>query len=128
MTADEILDRLMRVGVRVGKVVDALPDTRLGRHVAGQLVRCGTSPLPNYAEGCAAESRDDFIHKLSVVLKELRETTVWLKFIVLAELLPGQKMADVIDESTQLEKIIGKSLVTAKRNAGRMTEQSPKRR
>ena len=118
----------MRVGVRVGKVVDALPDTRLGRHVAGQLVRCGTSPLPNYAEGCAAESRDDFIHKLSVVLKELRETTVWLKFIVLAELLPGQKMADVIDESTQLEKIIGKSLVTAKRNAGRMTEQSPKRR
>ena len=68
--AEENLDRLLAIAVRVGKVVDALPDTKLGRHVAGQLVRSGTSPPPNYAEGCAAESRDDFIHKLSVVLKE----------------------------------------------------------
>ena len=115
--AEQILERLMILGVRTGKVVDALPDTRLGRHVAGQLVRCGTSPSPNYAEGCAAESREDFIHKLSIVLKELRETSVWLKFIVLAELLPKQKLAELLDEARQLENIIAKSLVTAKRNA-----------
>jgi len=62
----DLSDRLLGFAVRVGKVVDALPDTRLGRHVAGQLVRCGTSAGPNYEEGCAAESRADFIHKLSI--------------------------------------------------------------
>ena len=105
----------MDAGVRVGKVVDALPDTRLGRHIAGQLIRCGTSPAPNYAEGCAAESRDDFVHKLSIVLKELRETGVWLQFIVRSKLLPNQKMLDLIDEVDQLGRIIGRSIVTAKR-------------
>ena len=74
MTSDELLERLIDFAVRVGKVVDALPDTRMGRHVAGQLVRSGTSPAPNYEEGCAAESRADFIHKLSICLKELRES------------------------------------------------------
>jgi four helix bundle protein len=76
MTPDELCDRLLEFAVRVGKVVDALPDTRLGRHVAGQLVRCGTSSPPNYEEGCAAESRGDFIHKLKIVLKELRGNTL----------------------------------------------------
>ena len=116
MTPEDVLDRLLAIAVRVGKVVDSLPDTKLGRHVAGQLVRCGTSPPPNYAEGCSAESRDDFVHKLSIVLKELRETGVWLKFIVLSEMLPGQKLADLSDEVQQLVNIVAQSLITAKRN------------
>jgi four helix bundle protein len=77
MTSDELLERLIDFAARVGKVVDALPDTRMGRHVAGQLVRSSTSPAPNYEEGCAAESRADFIHKLSICLKELRESRSW---------------------------------------------------
>jgi len=103
--------------VRVGKVVDALPDGRLARHIAGQLIRSGTSPAPNYEEGCAGESRDDFIHKLSVCLKELRESHVWLKMVVLANLLPKKKMGDLVDESGQLCRIIASSIVTAKKNA-----------
>lgn len=67
---EDLEDRLLDFSVRVGKVVDALPDTRLGRHVAGQLVRSGTSRAPNYAEACAAESKKDFIHKLGIALKE----------------------------------------------------------
>jgi|ERR1051325_42027 four helix bundle protein len=114
MTADELSERLLEFAVRVGKIIDALPDTRLGRHVAGQLVRCGTSGPPNYEEGCAAESRADFIHKLKVVLKELRETRFWLRYIVRTELLPVQRMDSMVDESTQLCNIFGKSLVTAK--------------
>ena len=58
------------------------PRTRLGRHIAGQLVRCGTSPGPNYEEGCAAESRADFVHKLSICLKELRESRFWIRLII----------------------------------------------
>jgi four helix bundle protein len=73
MRPEELSERLSNYAVRLGKVVDAVPDTRLGRHIAGQLVRCGTSPPPNYEEACAAESRADFIHKLLVVLKELRD-------------------------------------------------------
>ena len=116
MTPEELSERLLDFAVRVGKVVDALPDTRIGRHVAGQLVRCGTSPAPNYEEACGAESKRDFIHKLRICLKELRETRLWLRFIVRAELLPKEKMAELIDESTQLCDIFGKSIATASGN------------
>lgn len=88
MTPEELSVRLWGFAARVGKVVDALPDTSLGRHVASQLVRCGTAAPPNYDEGCNAESGADFIHKLSVALKEQRETLSWLRFIPIAELLP----------------------------------------
>src|SRR5437660_9447887 len=84
MSPEELSDRLWRFAARVGKVVDALPNGRLGRHVAGQLVRCGTAAPPNYDEGCAAESRDDFAHKLSISLKELKETRGWLRFTIIA--------------------------------------------
>jgi four helix bundle protein len=117
--AELLLDRLIDFAAAVGKIVDLLPDTRLGRHVAGQLVRCGTSPAPNYAEGCAAESREDFVHKLSICLKELRETRTWLRLIVRAELLSPAAVAAVLDECVQLCNIIGQSVVTAKNNAAR---------
>jgi four helix bundle protein len=101
MTPDELSERLWHFAARVGKVVDALPDTRLGRHTAGQLVRCGTSAPPNYDEGCAAESRADFIHKLGIALKELRESRGWLGFVVIAELLPTRRITALREESTR---------------------------
>ena len=88
MDPEELSRRLLRFAVQVGRIADRLPDTRLGRHIAGQIVRCATSPPPNYEEACAAESRDDFIHKMSICLKELRETRMWLRLILEAELLP----------------------------------------
>ena len=106
---EDIEVRLLEFAVRVGKAVDALPNTRLGRHIAGQLVRSGTSPAPNYAEGCAAESKKDFIHKLAIVLKELRESSVWIRLIVKSELIPEQRLELLLDESNQLCKIIAKS-------------------
>ena len=116
MTSNELLDRLIDFAARVGKVVDALPDTRMGRHVAGQLVRSGTSPAPNYEEGCAAESRADFIHKLSICLKELRESRCWIRLIVKTEMLTEHRMGELLDECNQLCNIIGQSVVTAKQN------------
>jgi len=95
---DDLLQRLIDFASRVGKVVDALPDTRLGRHIAGQLVRCGTAAAPNYAEAQGAESKNDFIHKLGVSVKELRESLCWLLLIVRAELLPEPRLAPLIDE------------------------------
>src|SRR5688572_4152816 len=118
MTPDELSERLLNFGVRAGKVVDALPDTRMGRHVAGQLVRCSTSGMPNYEEACAAESRADFVHKLRVVLKELRETRGWLRFIIKAEMLPESQLHALHDESCQLCNIVGQSVATASNKKG----------
>ena len=114
MTPEELSERLLEFAAHMGLLIDRLPDTRLGRHVAGQLVRCGTSGPPNYEEACAAESRADFVHKLKVVLKELRETRSWLRYIIKTHLLPAAEIARHLDESTQLCNIIGQSLVTAK--------------
>ena len=112
----DLEERLLEFAARVGKVVDALPDTRLARHIAGQLVRSGTSPAPNYAEACAAESKRDFIHKLGIALKELRESRAWIKLILKAELLPAARISPLLDEVQQLCSILGKSIVTAKAN------------
>ena len=121
MNAHELSERLWRFAARVGKVVDALPDTRLGRHVAGQLVRSGTAAAPNYDEGRAGESRADFIHKVNVAPKELVETQGWLEFIVLADLIPQRRMDALLAESHQLCRILGKSVSTAKANRKRTT-------
>ena len=125
MTPDDLSERLWQFAARVGKVVDALPDTRLGRHVAGQLVRCGTAAAPNYDEGCAAESRADFVHKLGVALKELKETRGWLHFIVIADLLAARRISPLSDEGKELSKIVAKSIITAKSNRRRRSEPPP---
>jgi four helix bundle protein len=116
MTPEQLSERLLEFAARTGNVVDALPNTKLGRHIAGQLVRCGTSPGPNYEEACAAESRADFIHKLGIVLKELRESRFWLRLIIRRELLSEQRLAELQDEAAQLCNIIGQAVVTAKAN------------
>lgn len=66
--------RLMDLAVRVVRMAQSLPKTKFGNHVGGQIIRCGTSPAPNYGEAQSAESRSDFIHKMKIVIKELRET------------------------------------------------------
>ena len=78
----DLEDRLIDFAVRIIRLAESLPKTKVGNHVSGQLIRCGTSPAPNYGEAQSAESRADFIHKMKVSLKELRETRVWLLIIV----------------------------------------------
>lgn len=126
MTPDELAERLLEFAARVGKVVDALPQSRLGRHIAGQLVRCGTSPLPNYEEGCAAESRADFVHKLKICLKELRESRAWLRLVIKSNLIAAARMEPLLDECDQLCNILAQSLITAQHNAPAKPKQKPK--
>ena len=107
--------RLIDFAVSIVEVGRALPKTRVGNHIAGQLVRCGTSPAPNYGEAQGAESRSDFIHKMKVCLKELRETRVWLVMIVRAGLVKlASKLDSLIDENNQLISIFVKSIQTAR--------------
>ncbi len=115
MTPEELSDRLLDFAARIGKLADALPDTRMGRHIAGQIIRSGTSAAQNYEEGCAAESRREFAHKLQICLKELRETRLWLRLILRASLLSEKRLTKLLEEADSLCKIIGKTVVTAKR-------------
>src|SRR5678815_2846151 len=115
MKPEDLSERLLEFAVAIGKIVDALPNTPMGRHIGGQLVRSGTSPAPNYEEACAAESRADFVHKLSISLKELRESRCWIRLIFKTEMLPEHRMNELFDECNQLCNIIGQSIVTAKK-------------
>jgi len=113
----DLEQRLTQFAVRVLAVVEALPKTRAGNHVAGQLVRCGTSPTSNYAEAQAAESRGDFIHKMKVCLKELRETRTWLLIIQQKPLIkPAGKLEPLLNECHELISIFVASIATAQRN------------
>lgn len=109
----ELEDRLIDFAVTVCRIAEGLPNTRTGRHVAGQMVRCSTSPPPNYGEAQSAESRRDFVHKLRVCLKELRETSVWIKFIIRAKLCKATELVSTSDECNQLIAIFVASIRTA---------------
>ena len=103
---------------RVIRLVDALPATRAARHVADQLLRCGTSPLANHGELQGAESRKDFIHKLGLCLKEIDEAWRWLRLIRGVPMLPPSKIDPLLIETEELIKIFAASIRTAQRNKG----------
>ena len=110
---DDIEERLIDFAVRVIRLCNAIPKTVAGKHLSGQLVRSGTSPAFNYGEARAAESQRDFVHKMRVVHKELNESHVNLKIILRSELLPADKLVEIMDECDQLCRIIGSSIQTA---------------
>ena len=113
----DLKDRLVEFAVRVINVVEALPETRAGKHVACQLVRSGTSPAPNYGEAQAAESRKDFIHNMKIALKELRETYIWLQIIERKPLCPPERLKNISNECNELIAIFVKSIQTAESNS-----------
>ena len=118
----DLEERLIDFAVRIIRTTESLPKTRAGNHIAGQLVRCGTSPAPNYGEAQSAESRSDFIHKMKVSLKELRETRIWLLMIVKANLIkPMSRLEPLIDENNELISIFVTSVKTAKQKEDKKT-------
>lgn len=112
--ADELEYRLIDFAVRIIKLSANLPKTPAGKHIAGQILRSGTSPAPNYGEARGAESKADFVHKLGIVLKELNETSIWLRIIERSQLLKKELLLEIIGESRELCRIFTSSLKTAK--------------
>ena len=111
----DLEERLIDFAIRIIRIAESLPKTKVGNHIAGQLIRCGTSPAPNYGEAQSAESRADFIHKMKVCLKELRETKIWLLMIIRAKLVkPASKLEPLINENDELISIFVSSIKTAK--------------
>lgn len=122
----DLEDRLVEFSCRIIGLVEALPDTRAGNYIAAQLIRCGLAPALLYGEAQGAESRADFIHKMKICLKELKETRVCLKVIAKAKLIvPIEKLVNIKSENEQLVSIVAKSIETAKKNLN-SEKNSPK--
>ena len=116
-TKFDLEDRLIDFAIRISEVAESLPDTFLGKYLNGQIIRSGTSPALNYGEAQSAESPKDFIQKLKIILKELRETFVSLKIIKRKPLInPVDKLNPIINENNELISIFVKSIETAKKN------------
>ena len=110
----DLEERLLEFAVEIIQLTEALPKTRAGNHVAGQLLRSGTSPYPNHGEAQAAESPKDFVHKLRVGLKELRESHRWLKLVQRVPLIKSpDQIAGIIGECDELIRIFVVSIRTA---------------
>lgn len=113
--ADELEERLIVFAVRIIRLSARLPKTPAGRHIAGQILRSGTSPAPNYGEARGAESHADFVHKLGIVLKELNETSIWLRIIKQGEIFNHESMTGICEECGELSRILTSSLKTARK-------------
>jgi len=112
----DLEERLLNFCVEIIRLTEALPNTRAGNHVAAQLLRSGCSPYPNHGEAQAAESPNDFVHKLRISLKELRETQRWLKLVQRVPLIePPSRVAGLIAECDELIRIFVASIRTAEK-------------
>jgi four helix bundle protein len=117
MSKYDLEERFVNYTCGMIDIVDGLLRTRAGNYIGGQLIRSCHSPAFNYGEAQAAESRADFIHKLKVCLKELKECRVALKVISKKQLmLDKQLLLTMINETNELIAIIGKSISTAESN------------
>ena len=113
MKPQDLEDRLIDFAVAIVDVVEALPHSKAGSHIAGQLIRSGTSPAPNYGEARSAESRRDFVHKMKISLKELRETMTWLKIVSRKQMIVGEGIGAAISDCDELISIFVSSSRTA---------------
>jgi four helix bundle protein len=122
----DLEERLLEYAASIIRLAEKLPNTRAGNHVAGQLLRCGTSALPNHGEAQAAESANDFVHKLRICLKELRESWRWLRLIQRVPLLPSEPvLAELLKETDELVRIFVSGIRTTQERTARAGAQRP---
>lgn len=114
-TAPEIVERCRKFAIRIIRVTSALPKNPAGFAIASQLVRAGTGIGANLEEAQESPTKKDFCHKVSICIKEARETLFWLVIMRDSKLLPSGKLNAIIDESEQVLKILKSILKSAKR-------------
>jgi four helix bundle protein len=115
MDEKELKERTKAFAHRCVKLAIALPKTKLGNHIAGQLIRCSTSVAANYRASCLAQSKASFISKLSVVLEEIDESAFWLEFIIDEKLMPNKRVQSLLNEAGELTAIFYSSRKTARK-------------
>lgn len=112
MERQDLGERLLGYGAQVVVLVEALPRTLACRRIGDQSLRSAISVGANYEEAQAAESKDDFVHKLQGALKELRKSHYWLRLLIKAKTSPSDRVAAILDESTQFRSSLSKAVAT----------------
>ncbi len=116
METAELKQRCKQFSLRVIRLVRALPDDKIGRPIANQLIRSGTSVSANYRAACLARSRADFVSKVGIAVEEADESALWMELIMEDEILPSDKVTPLWQEATELTSIFCASIKTARRN------------
>ncbi len=114
MNAEELAERILDFNEKISKIWPSLQISFIGSHIFRQLFRASSSAGANYEEARGAESRADFLHKMQIVLKELRESAFWLKLLKRAELLTEDKIGPLFTEVEELKRIFSKAVITSK--------------
>ena len=114
MDADDLKDRTKDFAHRCVKLTLSLPNTPLGNHIRGQLIKCSTSVAANYRSVCIAQSKPNFISKLSIVIEEADESCFWMEFIIDEQLLEKQRVLALLQEGCELTSILVSSRKTAR--------------
>ena len=114
MDERELKERTKKFGLRIMKLVDALPNTTSGRAIGNQLIRSGTSVGANYRAACRGRSKAEFIAKLGIVIEEADECGFWLELIMEGNLLPNTQVQPLFKESDELTAIFTASVRTSK--------------
>jgi four helix bundle protein len=124
-SANDLEERLLNFSTEIIRLVDGLPNTRAGNHVAGQLLRSGTSPMPNHGEIQPTESHSDYVRKFQVCLKKLRESKRWLRLIIRVPMVPNPESVEpLLDETEHLIKIFFTTVQTISRRAAERSKAS----
>src|SRR4030042_3140661 len=114
MDADDLKDRIKDFAHRCVKLALALPNTALGNHIRGQLIRCSTSAASNYRSVCVAQSKPAFVSKLSITIEEADEACFWMDFVIDEKLLQEKKLLPLLQEDRELTSILVSSRKTAR--------------
>ena len=113
MDREELTERTKEFAHRCVKLAMALPETALGEHLKGQVIRCSTSVAANYRAACLSQSKASFIAKISIVLEEADEAAFWLEFIIDEKLLNKNLVEPLLQEAEELTAIFASSRKTA---------------
>jgi four helix bundle protein len=121
----DLEERLINFAVVIVQICENMKDTKASAHLSGQLIRSGTSPALNYGEAMSGESRKDFVHKIKVVLKELRESFICIKIISRTNLCNSKELIkNALTENNELISIFVKSAETAQKNLKKIQKPS----
>lgn len=119
MKPEELKARCKQFALRVIRLVRALPDDKIGRPIANQLIRSGTSVAANYRAACLAKSRADFTSKVGTAVEEADESALWMELIMEDNILPREKVHPLWQEAAELTSIFCASIKTSRRNGAK---------
>lgn len=119
MDTRELKTRTKRFGLRVIRLVESLPNTQTGRVIGNQLIRSGTSVGANYRAACRGRSKAEFIAKAGISIEEADESLYWMEMLIESELVPEQRLTDLMKEADELIAILTASVKTARKNLAR---------